>query len=164
MTIPTPSSSGARPRDYGIATYAYDQRGFGAEPLAGRWPGRWQTRRRWRRRAGWCAPVIRLPLYLLGESMGAAVAIVAMTGETGTPRPSGRPRPVGAGGVGTADDGRRRARRPRHRIRLLPGLTVSGRGIIQVTPSDNTEMLRGLARDPMVIKATRIDAIYGWST
>ena len=29
-----------------------------------------------------------VPLYLLGESMGGAVAVVAMTGESGTP---GRP-------------------------------------------------------------------------
>ena len=30
-----------------------------------------------------------------------------------------------------------------------------------IQASDNVEMLRGLGRDPMVIKRTRIDAVYG---
>ena len=37
-------------------------------------------------------------------------------------------------------------------MRLMPAMTVSGRGIILITPSDNNEMLRGLGRDPLVIK------------
>ena len=72
----------------GVATYAYDQRGFGEAPLRGRWVGRWQL-------ADDLATASRLlrarypgvPLYLLGESMGGAVVTVAMTGETGASRP-----------------------------------------------------------------------------
>jgi acylglycerol lipase len=148
---------------YGIATYAYDQRGFGAAPLHGRWPGRWTL-------ADDLATASRLvrarhpdrKLYLLGESMGAAIAIVAMTGETATPRPEAD----GLILVAPAVWGRQ-TMNPFERgalaigMRLLPGLTVSGRGIIKITPSDNNEMLRNLSRDPLVIKATRIDTIYG---
>jgi len=85
-----------------------------------------------------------------------------MTGETGTPRPEADGLVLSAPAVW---DGRTMGVVERGAlaiaIRCCPAFTVSGRGIIQVTPSDNTEMLRGLARDPMVIKATRIDAIYG---
>jgi acylglycerol lipase len=45
-------------------------------------------------------------------------------------------------------------------VRLLPGLTLTGRGL-KKRPSDNLAMLRALARDPLVIKETRIDTIYG---
>src|SRR5262249_1675372 len=45
-------------------------------------------------------------------------------------------------------------------VRLMPGLTLTGRGL-KIEPSDNIAMLRALAQDPMIIHATRIDAIYG---
>jgi alpha-beta hydrolase superfamily lysophospholipase len=32
---------------------------------------------------------------------------------------------------------------------------------LKIMASDNIEMLRGLGRDPLVIKATRVDALYG---
>src|SRR5262249_4345655 len=68
----------------GVETYAYDQRGFGAAPLTGRWVGTEQL-------AEDVAGASRLlrarhpgvPLYLLGESMGGAVVAVAMTGGAG---------------------------------------------------------------------------------
>ena len=103
----------------------------------------------------------RVPVYLLGDSMGGAVAVIAMTGESGTPVPDvdgviltapavwGRPTmgllPTLALWAG---------------VRLMPGLTLSGRGL-EIKPSDNIAMLRALARDPLVIHETRIDAIYG---
>jgi acylglycerol lipase len=42
----------------------------------------------------------------------------------------------------------------------LPWSTVSGRGL-EIMPSDNIEMLRGLSADPLVIKETRIGTIDG---
>ena len=39
-------------------------------------------------------------------------------------------------------------------------MTLTGGGL-EITPSDNRDMLIALGRDPLVIKATRIDAIYG---
>jgi len=146
----------------GIATYAYDQRGFGAAPERGFWPGRAALAAD----AATAAQILRqlypgIPLYLLGESMGGAVAVVAMTGESGTPVPDvdgvvltapavwGRPTmdllPRLALWVG---------------VRLMPALTLTGRGL-KIKASDNIAMLRALAQDPMVIHASRIDTIYG---
>ena len=64
----------------GILTYAYDQRGFGATARPGIWAGSERmvadvhelTRLLRRRYPG-------VPLYLLGESMGGAVAMAALT-------------------------------------------------------------------------------------
>ena len=146
----------------GIATYAYDQRGFGAAPGRGRWPGRATLAAD----AASASRILRrlypgVPLYLLGESMGGAVAIIAMTGESGTPIPDvdgvillapavwGRPTmdllPRVALWIG---------------VRVAPGLSLTGRGL-HIQASDNIPMLRALARDPLVIKDTRIDTIWG---
>lgn len=148
--------------DFGIATYAYDQRGFGAAPERGLWPGRAALAAD----AATAAQILRglyprVPLYLLGESMGGAVAIVAMTGESGTPAPDVD------GVILTAPAVWGRATMslvPRLAlwagVRLVPALTLTGRGL-EIRPSDNVAMLRALSRDPLVIKATRIDTIYG---
>ena len=44
----------------------------------------------------------------------------------------------------------------------LPWLQLTGEGT-HVWPSDNMPMLRSFARDPQVIKDTRVDAVYGLS-
>ena len=146
----------------GIATYAYDQRGFGAAPERGLWPGRAALAAD----AATAAQILRrlyphIPLYLLGESMGGAVAVVALTGESGTPMPD-------VDGViltAPAVWGRQTMDLlPRLAlwagVRLMPGLTLTGRGL-KIKPSDNIAILRALADDPLVIHATRIDTIYG---
>jgi pimeloyl-ACP methyl ester carboxylesterase len=43
---------------------------------------------------------------------------------------------------------------------LVPGMTLTGQGL-KIVPSDNLAMLRALARDPLVIKETRVDTIKG---
>ena len=43
---------------------------------------------------------------------------------------------------------------------LAPGWTLTG-GSLDIRPSDNIDMLRALGADPLVIKATRTDAIAG---
>jgi len=42
----------------------------------------------------------------------------------------------------------------------LPWLTLTGEGV-HVVASDNIDMLRALGRDPWVIKATRVETVYG---
>jgi hypothetical protein len=42
----------------------------------------------------------------------------------------------------------------------LPWLELSGRGL-DIRPSDNVPMLRALGADPLVIKETRVDALWG---
>jgi acylglycerol lipase len=146
----------------GIATYAYDQRGFGAAPERGFWPGRAALAAD----AATASRILRrlypgVPLHLLGDSMGGAVAVVAMTGESGTPVPDVD------GVILTAPAVWGRATMdllPRLAlwggVRLMPGLTLTGRGL-EIKPSDNIPMLRALSRDPLVIKETRVDTIYG---
>ena len=71
----------------GIATYAYDQRGFGASPTRGRWAGTTTM-------VDDIRVVVRLvrarhpgvPLYLAGESMGGALDIVSSPGRGTTVR------------------------------------------------------------------------------
>ena len=146
----------------GIATYAYDQRGFGAAPERGFWPGRAALAAD----AATAAQILRrlypgTPLYLLGESMGGAVTVVAMTGESGTPIPDVDGVILAAPAVwgrSTMDLLPRVALWAG--VRLMPGLTLTGRGL-KIKASDNIAMLRALGQDPMVIHATRIDTIYG---
>jgi alpha-beta hydrolase superfamily lysophospholipase len=103
----------------------------------------------------------RAPVYLLGESMGAAVAVVAMTGESGTPVPDVDGVILTAPAVwGRATMGMLPRLALWAGVRLVPGLTLTGRGL-KIRASDNVAMLRALSRDPMIIKATRVDTIYG---
>lgn len=146
----------------GIATYAYDQRGFGAAPERGRWPGSAALAID----AATACGILRhqypeVPLYLLGESMGGAVAVVTMTGTLGTPIPDVDGVILSAPAVW----GRSTMELiPRVAlaiaVRLAPGLTLTGRGL-HIRASDNVAMLRALARDPLVIKETRVDTIWG---
>lgn len=146
----------------GIATYAYDQRGFGQAPLRGRWPGAAVL-------AEDLATASRLlrerhpgvPLYLLGESMGGAVVVTAVTGAAGVAPPIADGIILVAPAVWGRD-----SMNVFERVALwggdqfFPSATLTGRGL-HIMPSDNIEMLRGLARDPLVIKETRIDTIKG---
>src|SRR5215831_3074598 len=146
----------------GIATYAYDQRGFGAAPERGFWPGRAVLAAD----AATATEILRkryprVPVYLLGESMGGAVAVVALTGESGTQIPAVDGVILTAPAVwgrSTMDLLPRLALWAG--VRLMPGLTLTGRGL-KIKASDNIAMLRALGQDPMVIHATRIDTIYG---
>ncbi|HXP31581.1 MAG TPA: lysophospholipase [Stellaceae bacterium] len=148
--------------EHGIATYAYDQRGFGAAPDRRFWLGTERldmdldlASRLLREKYP------RQPLYLLGESMGAAVIMTAVTGAAGAPRPAAD----GLILVAPAVWGRA-TMNVFERVALwaadtlVPGMTLTGRGL-GIKPSDNTEMLRALARDPLVIKATRVATIKG---
>jgi acylglycerol lipase len=146
----------------GIATYAYDQRGFGEAPLRGRWPGAQAL-------TDDLAAASRLlharypgvPLYLLGESMGGAVVIAAVTGAAGSPPPEAdgiiltAPAVWGRNTMNVFE----RAALWTGDV-LFPAMTLTGRGL-KIKPSDNFEMMLGLARDPLVIKETRVDTIKG---
>ncbi len=146
----------------GIATYAYDQRGFGAAPERGFWPGRAALAAD----AATASQILRrlypgVPLYLLGDSMGGAVAVVAMTGESGAPIPDVDGVILTAPAVwgrATMDLAPKTALWIG--VRLMPGLTLSGRSL-HILASDNIPMLRALGHDPLVIKETRVDTIWG---
>ena len=143
----------------GLACYAYDQRGFGNAPGQGLWAGvdayvndlKAFTQQVRLRHPG-------VPLYLLGESMGGAVAIVAMT--------AAHP-PEADGLILSSPAVWGRSTMPWYQLALLettahtaPSLRLTGEGL-KIMASDNIEMLRELGQDPLVIKATRVDAMYG---
>lgn len=143
----------------GIALYAYDQRGFGASPEPGVWGGQGNLARD----AAQFAEVLserhpRAPLYLLGESMGGAVAIVAAAKED-FPKVAGII--LSAPAVWGEDEFS-----PLYRAMLwafahtMPFAEFTG-GDLKILASDNIPMLRALSADPLVIKSTRADAIYG---
>ncbi len=143
----------------GVQVYAYDQRGFGAAPNPGVWAG-WPTMSRDLRDV---TLVVRRqhphsPIYVLGESMGGAVAICAaadgmLDGVDGVV--------LSAPGVW---DRKSMGWLKRAALwlawRVAPGWSPTGRDL-NIYPSDNFEMLRGLSMDPLVLKKTRIDAVHG---
>lgn len=146
----------------GIVTYAYDQRGFGGAPYRGLWAGRERMvrdlagiTRLLRQRHG------NVPIHLLGESMGAAVVMVGLLGDTG-PKVSDADgailvapavwgyatmNPIQAGALWLA-------------AHSMPWLTLTGSGL-GIRASDNDAALRSLGADPMVIKGARVDTVYG---
>jgi len=143
----------------GIASYAYDQRGFGAAPGPGLWPGTAAL-------TGDLMAFVKLirarhpgvPLYLLGDSMGGAVIMVAATR-------ADPPKADGVVLVAPAVWGR--ATMPWYQrfalwlgAHTIPSAEITGQSL-RIKPSDNIEMLRALGRDPLVLKATRIDAVWG---
>lgn len=142
-----------------LAVYAYDQRGFGETAARGRWSGS-QTLA-----DDLLAFIAQLkmlypdtPLYVLGDSMGGAVAIRAM---------AGRDNPGVEGLILVAPAVWARSTMPFYQrfflslaAHIIPWKKVSGEAI-RIKPSDNIEMLKQLGKDPLVIKKTRIDTLYG---
>jgi acylglycerol lipase len=143
----------------GILVEAYDQPGFGAQPDRGRWPGTealvaaldeaiLAVRQRY--------PAA--PLFVLGESMGGAVALVALARAEAPPL---------AGLILVAPavwNGEDLPSSYRTALRILATiaspLRVSG-GHLNLYASDNIEMLRALGRDPLYLRDTRIAGIAG---
>ena len=144
----------------GITVIAYDQRGFGNS--AGR--GLWHGSERLGADLAVMAGLLRqhypdTPLYLLGESMGGAVALTALASATLDVEGVLLLAPA----VWTRDS------MPFYQrfglwlaAHTVPGKQLTGEGL-DLKPSDNIEMLRALSRDELVIKATRVDVLYGVS-
>jgi alpha-beta hydrolase superfamily lysophospholipase len=143
----------------GIAVYAPDLRGFGRSPNPGIWAG-WQSMTMdvedmiaavKRRHPG-------LPVYLLGESMGGALA---MTTAAALPPTAINGLILSAPAVWNRDHmgwGSRAALWLAWT--MAPGWTLTGSSL-HIQPSDNIPMLIKLSEDPLVIKGTRVDAIHG---
>lgn len=146
--------------DNGILTYAMDQRGFGRGPNPGLWAGVDVMTRDVRealltlhaRHPG-------VPIYLLGESMGGAVALAAMADWQRDGIVQGVI--ISAPAVWARETMSWPQRAGLWIVaHVMPWNLATATGI-RVHPSDNIEMLRALGRDPLVIKATRADAIWG---
>lgn len=143
----------------GFAVYAYDQRGFGKDPQAGIWAGSdpmiadLKTTTKLLK-----AKYPDRPLYLLGESMGAAV-IMAAELTPDPPRADGiiLESPAIWGWQTQSDFNTTALDLAAHAV---PWMTVVPTGL-RLKASDNRRALIALARDPLVIKRTRVDAAYG---
>src|SRR5947207_3250243 len=101
------------------------------------------------------------PIYLLGESMGGGVAILAATGIDGVPPAEAEGLILSAPAVWgrpTMDFWPKLALFAA--VRFFPEMELTGRGL-GIKPSDNLPMLKALMKDPMVIKGARVATIYG---
>jgi len=144
----------------GIATFAYDQRGFGAAPHVMHWAGS----ARMIADATEAAATLRrrypgVPLYLIGESMGGAVATAA----TAVPRPANvdgvilvAPAVWEHSFMGAIERTALWFTR-----NTLPGLWLTPPPGLHIHPSDNIPMLRQMSRDSLVQMGARADTTAG---
>jgi alpha-beta hydrolase superfamily lysophospholipase len=141
----------------GVTVYAYDQRGFGHSPHRGLWPGgqtlvddaRAAARLIAARHPG-------LPLFLLGESMGGAIAAIAAR----------EPGPI-RGVILMAPAVMARGQLPAFAHAVLDGAAavapalgvVAGAG--GITASDNAAAMRRFGADPLTLRTIRLDMMQG---
>jgi alpha-beta hydrolase superfamily lysophospholipase len=153
--IPGPELAGA-----GIDVIAPDQRGFGQAPGRGLWPST----------AGLVADAAEMTalvraahpgvkVFLMGESMGAAVLMCLATSPLGPPVD-------GYVLLAPAVWGRAEMNvflRATLYVaaRTVPGLTFAGAPGVKITASSNRDALIRLSRDPLTLRRTRVDAIRG---
>ena len=146
----------------GFDLYAYDQRGFGETQPAGKWPGRALLIQD----ALTASQLLRdrypeRPVYLLGESMGGAISMIALTASESAPVD-------GAILISPAVWGR--TAMPWYQRfalwigeRFMPGLSFSGRTAdrLGVQPTDDPEVMRQQALDPLVLKTATVASLSG---
>jgi acylglycerol lipase len=146
--------------EQGAFVYAYDQRGFGRSPNPGIWADEAVLARDLRAIVD--AARRRHPgarIAVVGESMGAAVAITAFASAEPPAadvlvlsgpgfRGWGALPPIYSASLWTS-------------ARLRPGwIVVPPRGL-DITPTDNRQKQIEMWYDPYVLKETRIDSVYG---
>jgi alpha-beta hydrolase superfamily lysophospholipase len=157
------SNAFAMPAPYwaarGITTYAYDQRSFGRSPQSGIWAGSEVMRRD----LVDFVDVVRtrhpgLPVFVLGESMGGAVAILG--GTAGQSLGADAIILISPALLGWSKLGMAERSLLWTMMQISPGSQVSGQGLNR-QPTDNIPLLEAFSRDPYVIKRTRIDAVHG---
>ncbi len=145
--------------EQGIAVYAYDQRGFGGAVGRGIWAGENNLVADLRDMVILLkARYPKTPLFVMGESMGAAVAIAACS-KPDFPAVNGviLSAPAVWGGDSMNIFYRASLWTMAH---VMPAKILTGEGL-HILASDNIPMLRELGRDSLVLKGTRMDSIYG---
>ena len=146
----------------GVATYAYDARGFGRSPARGVWAGERLLTEDLRTAINLARR--RHPdatLAVVGDSMGAATTIAAFGAET--PPNADRIVLVAPAVWGWSTMPKTYALTLWTGAHTLPWRAVSPPRNVQrrIMASDNIAMLRRIGRDPNMIFRTRIDAVYG---
>lgn len=148
--------------ELGATVYAYDQRGFGANPEPGIWPGtnvlladlRHIAAQLRRQHPG-------LPLTVVGESMGGALVWVAASEEPGLSADQVVLKAPAVWGATSMPWYQRLGLQFMNAV--APDMTFTGRGIqsLGITPTNDPDVSRELSRDPLFIKATRISSLAG---
>jgi acylglycerol lipase len=142
--------------------YAYDQRGFGANPQPGVWPGSEELINNLRHIAAQLRERYPgLPLTVIGESMGGAVVLIAASE---TPGLAVDQIILKAPAVWGAQSMPLYQRLSLYTMNLIaPEMSFTGRGLssLGIRPTDDPEISRDLSRDPLVIKATRVSSLAG---
>lgn len=145
----------------GVAVFAPDQRGFGDTAARGTWPGVTalvddaDTMARLLRQR---YPAARL--FILGESMGGAVAMIL----------AARPSPPPVDGTvmlapavwGRAEQGVVLSGALAVANGVMPDYRITASVVpVRVTPSDNRDALLALVHDPLTIHSTRVAVLAG---
>jgi len=148
--------------DHGYLFYAYDQRGFGNTQNRGIWAGTDLLVRDLKE----ITSLIKqahptLPIHALGESMGGAVILSAISTKTDVKRPKLASAILSAPAVW----GRNTMPIWQSKIldilvHIIPMAKLTPQGL-NINPSDNKEMLQALRDDPLYITDSRLDAVYG---
>jgi alpha-beta hydrolase superfamily lysophospholipase len=146
---------------HGIGVIAYDQRGFGKGPERGIWAGEYNLTHDLRQ----VVSAVRrhypgTPVYVMGESMGGAVAIVALS-QPDFPKTDGLILVAPALWGDKSMNGFFRGMLW-FLAHTMPSQTIQSTGDqFRILASDNIAILRAMGMDPLIIKKTRIDAVYG---
>lgn len=147
-----------------VAMYAYDQRGFGDTKA----PGIWAGKETLVEDARTVARLLRAryphrPLVLMGESMGAAVVMLALADEDSR---------LADGAVLIAPAVWGIDAMPWYQrlglwlaMRVMPGKYFSSETVRDLgkRPTDDPEVMRELSNDPLVLKGARVDTLHGVS-
>jgi len=143
----------------GVSTYAFDQRSFGKNNNRGIWAGSEVMTRDLATFVTLVKARHRdLPVFVAGVSMGGAVTMRALgKGWLGHVKGVVLVAPAVWGWRSMNLFYRAGLWSAAH---ISPASTATGSGL-NVWPSDNVEMLREIGRDPLMVRDTRIDAIYG---
>ena len=146
----------------GIATYAYDQRGFGRSPNRRVWGGdRLFTEDLRTFTALVRARFPRAIIAVAGESLGGAVAIEAFASD----RPPDADRLILLAPAVWGWS----SQPPPYALALETGAHVAPAGVLKlpafvagpIASSDNQEELTARRKDPLVIRGARVDTLYG---
>ena len=148
--------------ELGATVYAYDQRGFGANPQPGIWPGsdalladlRLIVKQLQLRHPG-------LPLTVVGESMGGALVWVAASESPGLAADQIVLKAPAVWGKHSMPWYQRLSLQFMNSV--APNMTFTGRGVqsLGITPTNDPEISRDIGRDPLFIKATRVSSLAG---
>jgi alpha-beta hydrolase superfamily lysophospholipase len=146
----------------GITLYAHDQRGFGATARRGIWQGH----ERLVDDLELVAKLLRerhpeAPFYLVGNSMGAAVVLLALADETPPPVDGSVLISPAVWGFDAMPWYQRQALWLG--VRLFPSQSLPSRWAdhLDIEATDDPAIKREMAKDPLILRHTRVDTLHG---